>query len=64
MIRKTERRELLSVKEVAVRLSIAPRTVWRWASQGRLPRPLRLSPGCVRWWSGDVDRFLDALERE
>jgi predicted DNA-binding transcriptional regulator AlpA len=54
-------RELLSVNEVASRLSVAPRTVWRWVAQGRLPRPLRLRPGCVRWWSSDVEHFLEAL---
>jgi prophage regulatory protein len=64
MIQQTEGRELLSVKEVASRLSVGPRTVWRWAAQGKLPRPLRLSKGCVRWWSTDVDRFLEALRRE
>ena len=64
MAQQTERQELITVKEVAARLSVTARTVWRWVAQGKLPRPLRLSAGCVRWWSGDVERFLEALSRE
>jgi prophage regulatory protein len=54
---------LLSAKQVAARLSVTPRTVWRWVAEGKLPRPLRLSTKCVRWWSSDVERFLEALPR-
>jgi len=64
MVQQKERQELISVKEVASRLSVTPRTVWRWVAQGKLPRPLRLSPACVRWWNTDVERFLEALARE
>jgi predicted DNA-binding transcriptional regulator AlpA len=63
MTRPTERPKLISAKEVALRLSVTPRTVWRWVSLGKLPRPLRLSPGCARWWETDVDRFLQELPR-
>jgi prophage regulatory protein len=55
---------LLSVKQVAARLSVTPRTVWRWVAKGALPRPLRLSEGCVRWFDRDVDEFLAGLTRE
>ena len=24
-------------------------TIWRWTRQGRLPEPIKLSPGCTRW---------------
>jgi predicted DNA-binding transcriptional regulator AlpA len=37
--------------------------VWRWVAEGKLPRPLRLSSKCVRWWSSDVERFLEGLPR-
>jgi predicted DNA-binding transcriptional regulator AlpA len=50
--------ELMTVKQVAAVLTVTPRTVWRWVAQGALPRPLRLSAGCVRWWGEDVLNFL------
>jgi len=24
-------------------------TIWRWTQEGRLPQPIKLSPGCTRW---------------
>jgi excisionase family DNA binding protein len=63
MAQPDEGQELLSAKEVASRLSVTSRTVWRWVSQGKLPQPLRLSRACVRWRSGDLEHFLEALAR-
>jgi prophage regulatory protein len=64
MAQPTDGQELLSAKEVASRLSVTSRTVWRWVAQGKLPRPLRLSRACSRWRSGDLEYFLEALARE
>ena len=55
---------LLRVEQVAERLSVARRTVWRWLAQGRLPPPLRLSPGCVRWRAADIEAHLARLVQE
>jgi predicted DNA-binding transcriptional regulator AlpA len=57
-------RQLLSAKQVATRLSVTPRTVWRWVAEKRLPEPVRLSRKCVRWWNTDVEYFLQELSRE
>jgi predicted DNA-binding transcriptional regulator AlpA len=58
--------EFLTVKEVAERLRVGTRTVWRWLALGHLPQPLRFSPLCVRWRMVDIDRFIDeaAQQRE
>lgn len=49
----------LSDKQVAQRYGVSRPTIWRWASEGRLPQPVRLSPCCTRW---RLD-MLEAFER-
>lgn len=44
---------------VAERYGISRITVWRWVATGRLPAPVKLSPGCTRWRVAD----LEAAER-
>lgn len=44
----------LSDVDIAARLAISRVTVWRWAEQGRFPRPIRLGPNCTRWRAEDV----------
>lgn len=39
---------------VAGRYEISKPTVWRWARDGRLPKPIKLSPGCSRWKLSDL----------
>jgi prophage regulatory protein len=55
---------MLTVNDVARRLKVGVRTVWRWLALGRLPRPLRFSAVCVRWRAVDVERFLEELARQ
>lgn len=45
----------LSVKNLAARYSVQPRTVWRWTAQGRLPQPYRLGDNCTRWKLSEVE---------
>ncbi len=53
--------DLLTASEVACRLSVSPRTVWRWTAQGILPAPVRPSRRATRWRAGDIRHFLDNL---
>jgi excisionase family DNA binding protein len=53
--------ELLTVREVARRLALSERTVWRWAADGLLPAPLRLRPRSTRWRAADIQRYLEEL---
>jgi excisionase family DNA binding protein len=55
---------LLKIEQVAERLAVARRTVWRWLSQGKLPAPLRLSKSCVRWRREDIEAHLARLVQE
>lgn len=50
----------LTVKQVAERLSISVPTVWRWVTDGILPKPVRFSPGCTRWLLTDIEQFETA----
>ena len=58
--------QLLTVRDVADRLKIHVRTVWRFAAladmgQCDFPRPLRLAPKTLRWRLADVLAYLDRL---
>jgi len=51
---------LLTVKQVARRLAVSVRSVWRYARAGRLPAPLYPTPRSPRWRLADLERFLTA----
>lgn len=49
--------KLLSVDELANRLGVGTRTVWRWRDAGRLPGAIRIA-GTIRWRSGDISAWI------
>ena len=49
--------ELLNVKDVAARLRISQRQVWKLLASGRIPVPVRLSRS-VRWRADDIDQWV------
>jgi excisionase family DNA binding protein len=51
---------LLTVRELAERLSISPGTAYHWLSEGRLPC-VRFSSRCVRFRESDVENMLKQL---
>jgi excisionase family DNA binding protein len=53
--------DLLTVREVARRLSISERTVWRWTALGLLPPPVHPHSRTTRWRAADLERYLDEL---
>lgn len=50
--------KLVNVHEVAERLAVSVRQVWKLASAGRMPSPVRLARS-VRWRESDVSRFIE-----
>jgi excisionase family DNA binding protein len=54
---------LLTVEEVAQRLHVCKRTVWRWSKTGEMPAPVRLgkSRRVVRWKAVEIDTFLEQI---
>lgn len=58
-----EPRVLLTARQLAERLGISLRTVWRWTRAGELPAPVRRGR-VVRWKAADIDRFVRRLPVE
>ena len=51
--------QLLSAKSLAKQLSISTRTLWRYRSSGRLPRPVQIGGvGAIRWLQHDIDKWI------
>jgi excisionase family DNA binding protein len=53
--------DLLTSQQVADRLSVSVRTLWRLVSRGNFPQPIRYNRKLVRWKSSDIERYLDSL---
>ncbi len=53
-------KNLLRAAEAAEYLGIAESTLWRWTSNGKLPKPYRLSPRCTGWKIADLDAFVES----
>ena len=47
----------LSDQAVAKRYDVSRATIWRWTSEGRFPRPVRLTEGCTRWRESDLEQW-------
>jgi predicted DNA-binding transcriptional regulator AlpA len=51
---------LVNARELAKLLSVSVATVWRMLSAGKLPRPLRPTPGICRWKVDEIRRWVDS----
>lgn len=49
--------ELLTVKDVASRLKVSARQVWKMRASGKIPGPVNLSRS-VRWLASDIDEWI------
>ena len=47
----------ISARELAEKMSLSTRTVWRLLSSGKLPQPCALG-GSKRWKISDIDLFF------
>jgi excisionase family DNA binding protein len=61
MIAPPAPKDLLTSRDVAARLSISVRTLYRMMARGQFPRPIRLSRKWVRWRRSDVEGYVQAL---
>jgi predicted DNA-binding transcriptional regulator AlpA len=57
-----EQEHLLTPAQVADRLAISPRTLWRLVASGAFPQPIRYNRKLIRWRSTAVAAYLDGLE--
>lgn len=53
--------QYLSDKLLAERFSISRATVWRWVSENKLPKPIKLAAGTTRWRLSDIEAFENKL---
>jgi predicted DNA-binding transcriptional regulator AlpA len=53
--------DLLTAKDVARRLSIGVRTLWRLVASGQMPQPIRYNRKLVRWKVTDIDLYIQSL---
>jgi len=53
----TEKRFLLKAETLAELLSVSKRTVWRWKSAGKLPKPVTIGAS-VRWRQEDINQWI------
>jgi predicted DNA-binding transcriptional regulator AlpA len=54
----------MSRKELAWELSCSESTVDELVRRKVIPKPVKLTPGCVRWWWNAVQERLAALTDE
>lgn len=52
---------LLRADQVAKALGIGQSTVWRWAREGALPKPIKWR-GVTVWRTKDLQEMIDGLE--
>ena len=50
--------DLLTVHQVARRLTVSTRTIYRLLERGSFPPPIRYTRKLVRWRTADVERYL------
>ena len=49
---------LLSVEEIAMKLNLCTRSVWRLVAKGELPEPIRVGHS-RRWYPADLKAYLE-----
>lgn len=64
LVERPERKtgaELLTSQQVAERLSVSVRTLWRLVAAGKFPQPVRYNRKLVRWKTTEVARYIETL---
>lgn len=51
---------LLPARQAAALCGVSTATWWRWDASGRIPAPVRLSAGCVRWRRAELAEWTAA----
>jgi len=54
--------ELLTLEQASDLLNVGMRSLHRWSSIGKAPRPVKITPGrrgCVRWRRGELLAWIE-----
>lgn len=54
---------LITDREASAMLGCARSTIWRWASAGTIPQPLKIG-GLARWQLSDIEAVVEAAQAE
>lgn len=54
--------DLVSPKQASKRLSIPTSTLYRWISEGRFPKPIKIGPRRTAFRVSDIESWLDRKE--
>lgn len=46
-----------SDRQLSKRYGVHPKTIWAWVRHKEFPRPVKLTSGCTRWRSTDVETW-------
>jgi len=52
---------LLRLTDVCELVGVCRSTIYRWMSEGTFPQPVRVGEKAVRWRTGDIERWREAL---
>lgn len=53
---------LLTVENLAERFHVNPGTIYRWRSQGKFPRGVRIGENTLRWTEAEIAAWLEAKQ--
>jgi len=56
-------KQYLRAQQVADHLGISKSSVWRWASENRLPKPIKLAGRTTVWDAADVQETVEKLAK-
>jgi predicted DNA-binding transcriptional regulator AlpA len=54
--------QLASTKGRPGLLPVSQATVWRWAREGKIPKPFKLGAGTTVWDAGQIEAFIAAQQ--
>ena len=51
----------LRIKDVMKMTGIAKSTIWLWVSEGKFPKPIKLSPRITVWDSDKIEEWMSKI---
>ena len=55
-------RTLIRLSDLCESLGVSRSTIYRWASEGEFPAPVRIGERAVRWRSEDIEQWKSSLQ--
>lgn len=56
--------EYWRVADISKIFSIGKSTVWKWSSEGKLSKPIKLSNKCTVWKKSEVLKAIDVMKSD